>query len=77
MINIKKLDTNEKNIDEKSFNCILIYYIVYVTVKNLGYVKMNDVNPLHLIIDKMNGYIEETNGNKYFTLVGSDESKKH
>ena len=36
---------------------------------------MNNVNPLHLIIDKMNGYIEETNGNKYFTLVGSDESK--
>ena len=46
-----------------------------MTVKNLSYVKMNNVNPLHLIIDKMNGYIEETNGNKYFTLVGSDESK--
>ena len=32
------------------------------------------VNPLSLIINKTNGYIKESNGNKYLTLVPTDES---
>ena len=30
---------------------------------------------MYLIINKINGYIEESNGNKYLTLVPSEESK--
>ena len=67
-INIKYRDPNKIKIDEKSYKNILIYYIGYVTVKNLGYVKINSVYPLYLIIHKINGYTEEINGNKYLTL---------
>ena len=37
--------------------------------------KINSVNPLYLIINEINKYIEEGNGNKYLTLVSTDESK--
>ena len=47
-----------------------------MTVKKLSYVKINSVNPLHLIIGKINGCIEESNGNKYLTLVSTDEGKE-
>ena len=43
--------------------------IEYVTVKNLSYTKINSVNTLYLIIKKVNGYIQEGNGNKYLMLV--------
>ena len=33
--------------------------------KNLNYVKINSANPLYLIIDKINGYIEESHRNRY------------
>ena len=71
----KKFDPNEITIDEKSDINILIYYIGYVTDKNLSYKKINSVNPLYLTINKVNGYIEESNENKYLTLVSTDESK--
>ena len=47
-----------------------------MTVKNLSYAKINSVNPLYLIINKINSYIEETNGNKYLTLVSTDKNKE-
>ena len=55
---------------------ILIYYIRYVTIKDLKYVKINSANPLYLIFSKVNGYFEEINGNKYLTLVPTNESKE-
>ena len=75
MINIKKLDPNKIKIDENSYKNILIYQIGYVTIKNLRYIEINSVNPLCLIIDKINGYIEESNGDKYLTLVPNDGSR--
>ena len=55
--------------DEKSYKNILIYYVGYVTMKNSKYVNINSVNPLYLIINKVNGYFEEINKNKYLTLA--------
>ena len=46
-----------------------------MTVNDLRYVKINSLNPLYLIINKINGYIEENNRKKYLTLVTTDESK--
>ena len=45
-----------------------------MTVKGLTYANINNVNPLNHLIDKINGYIEESNGNKYLTLVSADEN---
>ena len=79
MIIIKSLDLNKSKIrrhTKKSYKNILIYYIGYVMVKELRYVKFNSVNPLYLFINKINGYIEERNGNKnlQFLLM---EVKRH
>ena len=68
MINIRKFDANKIKIDEKSYKNILIYYIGYVTIKELKYVKINSVNPLQLIINKVKGYFEEINKNKYLRV---------
>ena len=77
MINIKNLHPNKIKIDKNSYKSILIYHIGYGAVKDkdLIYTATNSVRPLYFIIDKVNGYIEENNGNKYLTLVPTDERK--
>ena len=76
IINIKNSDSNKIKMDEKSYKNILIYYVGYVTIKDLKYVKINTVYPLYLIFSKVNGYFEEIKGNKYLTLVTTNESKE-
>ena len=44
-------------------------------VKGVSYTTIIRVNSLYLVINKINGYIEELNGNEYLTLVPNDESK--
>ena len=74
IINIKDFDPDNIRIGEKSYKNIFIYYIGYVTIKK--YLKMYKLNILHLIFGKMNGCFEEINGNKYLTLLYTDESKE-
>ena len=76
IINIKHFDPNNIKIDKKSYKDILIYYIGYVIIKDLKYVKINSVNPLYFILNKVNGYFEEINKNKYLTLVPINQSKE-
>ena len=45
-------------------------------IKDSKYVKINSVNILYLMVNNMNGYFEETNENKYLTLVRINESKE-
>ena len=45
-------------------------------MKNSDHVKINSVNPLHLIIGEVYGYMEENNGNKYLTFASTDKNKK-
>ena len=45
-------------------------------MKYFDYVKINSINPLYLIISKLDGYFEEKNGNKYVTLVSTDKNKE-
>ena len=53
-----------------------IYYIGQVIFKDLRYVKIKILNPLYLIASKTNGYFEKISGNKYLTLVPTNESKE-
>ena len=46
IINIKNFDPNQTKIDKTSYKNIIIYYIGYITIKNLSYAKINNVNPL-------------------------------
>ena len=65
----KKFDPNNIEIDENSYKNILFYYIGYVIIKDSKYVKINNINPLYLIINKMNVYFEEYNGNKLISYL--------
>ena len=47
-----------------------------MTIKYLKYIKINSLNFLYLITNKVNGYFEKINGNKYLTLVPTNESKR-
>ena len=75
MINIKNFDPNQIKIDKKWYQNIIIYYIGYITIRNLSYIKNYSVNPLYLIIDRVDGCIEENNGNKYLRIVSNDKNK--
>ena len=45
-------------------------------IKDSKYVKINSVNPLYLIFNKMNGYFAEINENKYLISVPTNEGKE-
>ena len=47
-----------------------------MTIKDVKYVKINSVIPLHLIINKVNGCFEEINKSYYLTLFPTNESKE-
>ena len=54
----KKIDWNKSKTDEKSYKNVLIYYVGFKTIKDLEYVKISSVNPLHLTFSKVNGYFQ-------------------
>ena len=45
-------------------------------MKDPDYVKINSVKPLYLIIDEVDRYFEEKNGNKYLILDSTDKNKE-
>ena len=53
-----------------------IYYIGYITVKDSDYVRISSVNPLYLMIGKVNRYIEEKTGSKYLVFDSADWNKE-
>ena len=63
--------------DKKSYENFDIYYVGYIILKDFDYVKIDSVNPLYLVIGKVDGYIEKKNGNKYLTLFSTDKNKKY
>ena len=66
MINIKVFGWSLLKIDKKPYKNIGIYNIWYITIKKIDdYENIYSVNPLHLIIGKVIGHIEENNGNIY------------
>ena len=68
IINIENFDQNIK-MNETLYKNILYW-------KNSKYVKIYSANPLYLIFSNVNGYFEENNGNKYLTLVPTNENKE-
>ena len=76
-INLKDFDASMLKIDKKNYKEIDVYYIGYVTFKEIANCNnINSVNPLYLMIDKMIGHFEEKSGNKYLVLDDVDENKE-
>ena len=40
-----------------------------MNIKDLKCIKIKSVNPLYLIVNKVNGYSEEFNGNRYLMVL--------
>ena len=74
---------NLLQIGKKSYKGIDIYYIGYIIIKKIGdYKNIYSVNPLYLIIGKVDGHIEcnsvesEKNKSKYFVFDSMEVLKK-
>ena len=77
MINIKNFDPNLLKIDRKSYKSIGIYNIEYITIKKIDDCEnIYSVNPLYLIVNHANGYIEEKGVNRYLIFDSPDENKE-
>ena len=77
MINIKNFDPNLLKIDRKSYKSIGIYNIEYITIKKIDDCEnIYSVNPLYLIVNHANGYIEKKGVNRYLIFDSPDENKE-
>ena len=77
MINLKKFQPNLLKIDRKSYKNIGIYNIGYITIKKIDDSEnIYSVNPLYLLVNHANGYIEEKGVNKYLIFDSTDENKE-
>ena len=74
MINIKNFDSNSLKGDKKLHKNIDIYYIGYITMEDFDYVNIHSVNPLYLIIGKVDRYIEKKKN--YLILASTDKNKE-
>ena len=70
LINIKNFDPKLLKLHKKSFSDISMYYIGYVT-KETEY-NINSVNPLYLLVDEIDGFIKEKEGDKYLNIALTD-----
>ena len=66
------------SIDKVSFKSIdtVIYSNKYITLKSLNHVNIDSENPPYLIFNNVDGYIEESNGNKYLVFASTDKNKE-
>ena len=71
IINLKNFDPNNIKIYEKAYKkySYLLYWIC--SNQRFQYIKINSVNSLYLIFNKVNGYFEKISGNMYLTLCSS------
>ena len=73
LINLKNFDPSLLKLGKKSSIDVSIYYIEYITTKSISdYENITSVNPLYLIINDVDGYIEENNKNKYLSFASTD-----
>ena len=76
IIDIKNFDLNNINISKviKKKHSYLLHWIC--DDKDSKYLKINTVNLLYLTFNKVNGYFEELEENKYSALVPIYDSKE-
>ena len=74
LINIKDFDAQLLKLDQKTLINVGIYYIGYVTKKPEH--KINSENPLYLMINRIDGFIEEKNGDKYLNIASTDRNSE-
>ena len=78
MINITNFDQNLLSIDKISFKSIdaVICNIKYITMKSLNHVNIDSANPPYVTFNNVDGYTEESNGDKYVVFASTAKNKK-
>ena len=77
IIDLEKFDVRLLKIDKKSYKNIGFYNIGQITVKKIDdRENIYNVNPLYLLINHANEYIEEKVVNKYLIFHSTDENKE-
>ena len=78
MINFKNFDSNLLSIYKISFKSTdaVIYNIRHITTKSLDHVNIDEENPLYLVFNNIDGYIEESNEDKYLIFASTDKNKE-
>ena len=56
-------------------NYIKMYLFTVLDMWHLNLLQIYSLNPLYLVFTYVNGYFEETNGNKYLTPFSTNKSK--
>ena len=70
-IKLFDFDPNMLKLDKKTFKGVNIYYIGYVTKEEYN---INSVNPLYLLIYRIDCFIEEKGGNGYLNIAFTDNN---
>ena len=65
-LNVSNFETGNLKLDKKSWKDIDIYYIGYIDKSKPSDWKVNSVNPLYLIVNKVFRFVGEKNGVKIF-----------
>ena len=74
LINIKAFDSKLLKLVKKTSVGLGIYYIGYVTKKPKW--NVNSVNPLYLMINRIDGFTEEKNGDKYLNISNTGKNSE-
>ena len=78
IVNTKHFDPNLLSIDKISFNSTdaVIYNIKYIAMKSINKINIDSESPTYLIFDNVDGYSEESNGDKYLVSASTDKNKE-
>ena len=74
LINIKDFDPKLLKLNKKSYKNIDICYNGYITKQDEH--KIISVNPLHLLVHRIDGFSEEKRGNKYLNIALTDSNNE-
>ena len=74
LINIEDFYPKNLKLDKKESMNLGIYYIGYVDKK--PYWNIDSVNPLYLMINRIEDYFEEKDGDKYLNITDTDKNSE-
>ena len=76
LINLSNFSINNLKIDKKTWKDIDIYYIGYVDKSKPSEWRVNSVNPLYLIVNKVFCFVGEKNGVKFLKIDKGNKNLK-
>ena len=74
LINIKDFESRLLKIDKKQ-QWVLAFITLVMSQKNPDF-KINSVTPLYLMINRIDGFIEEKNRDKYLNIASTDRNSE-